>query len=219
MNDFHPDQPVSEKSQQRDEFLNSNQQKRITFFRMAIVCVSLFIITFVGLAYITMQRDRIRDDAIQTLREKGVTFAFMPSLVSRIFGQSQSASLRAVYADQSTISDSDLKLLKHFPLLESLHLYESNVTDEGLKHLGTLQNLTTLSLYNTAVSDEGLQFISSLPKLKNLFLDGTNVTDDGLKYLAKMPALKSATLDCKGVTDEGVKKFRPLCPHFIAIHR
>jgi Leucine-rich repeat (LRR) protein len=243
MNDFHPDQSVSEKSQQRDQILNSNQRKRIRFLKIVIICACLSIITLIGLAYITVQRDRIKADAIQSLREKGVTFAFESTLTSIIFGQSQSASLRAVYADRSTISDSDLESLKHFPLLESLHLPELGITDKGLEHvskltslkvlslsgkdvtdkglkfLATLQNLDQISLSNTPISDEGLQFISSLPQLKSLFLDGTNVTDNGLKYLAKMPALKNVTLDCKGVTDEGVKKFRPLCPHFIAIHR
>src|SRR5580704_16599669 len=59
--------------------------------------------------------------------------------------------------DSTSITDADLKVLKHFQQLLSLNITNCRITDAGLKELKELKQLTSLELAYTSVTDVGLK--------------------------------------------------------------
>jgi hypothetical protein len=83
----------------------------------------------------------------------------------------------------STITDSDLGLLRAFVNLEKLDLRLSKVTGVGLQELTGLSKLREVDLSSTLVSGEGLLTLRALRNLTAVRLNYTLVTDESLAEL------------------------------------
>lgn len=220
MSELPSGDPTGQRSLKFDSTERQDRRFRITLCTLVVVCVCLFLATLVGLAFLANQRAQQQAIAVKMLRAKGVEFYVAPSLLSEVFGHNPFAPVLEVYAENSSISDLDLKYVAQLSDVKKLQLSRTGVTDKGMVHVATLQNLELLELGSTSVSDNGLHALRSLPRLRFLYLGGTKVTDNGLKHLAKMSALESVTLSsCFGVTDDGIRDFRPLCARFVKVHR
>ena len=98
----------------------------------------------------------------------------------------------------------------------------SDFDDDALAEILGISEMEVLELQHTAITDKGIFLITeaNLANLRAIHLSGTAITDNGLAKLATLPSLTDLTLShCSGITDEGIREFRPLCTHFVRIHR
>src|ERR1700729_583404 len=98
------------------------------------------------------------------------------------------AELLEIRLDFLKISDSEIRLLKNFPLLKTVWLTGTSITDDGMREFQELPSICNLVLKNTTVGDQGLANLGSIPTLAILNLPA-QVTDAGLAHLKKCQAL------------------------------
>lgn len=142
--------------------------------------------------------------------------------------------VRLVELVDTAATDDDLKLLSHFPRLESVdisdgeitaaglvhlkelqgvkRLYLTNlpVTSDALAHVSHLQNLDTLSLRNTPIDNEAMVHIKQFEQLNVLNLADTDITNAALKELQGLQHLGTLVLAGTAVTGEGFAHLDPI---------
>jgi len=163
------------------------------------------------IAYLTLQRSQVGDDAI-------------PKLVSQWGG-----SLRQVQLDGNPLTDAGLSRLDGCPGLDVLGIGGTRVTPEGVRALvsrqtmsgvifndlpWTMQDLASfnfglknpyqLELAGWNIDDNDLKSLPQMPGLTILDLSRTKITDAGLKELARFPKLMMVKLDGTQVTIKGL---------------
>jgi hypothetical protein len=94
--------------------------------------------------------------------------------------------------DGTSVSDSDLAILKRLGNLSYLSLYLTKVSDAGLAQLKGLTALASLDLHGTKITDLALAHIKGMTSLRMLRLHRTQVTDAGINELER--ALPSLTI-------------------------
>jgi Leucine-rich repeat (LRR) protein len=112
--------------------------------------------------------------------------------------------ISTIIADNSNISDDDLKYFSGLAVLTSLVLTNTGITDAGMANLRPLSNLETLHLSGTKVTDAGLDDIAQLTNLKILNLSQTGVTDAGMKKLVPLTNLEWLLLSETSLSDAGL---------------
>lgn len=111
--------------------------------------------------------------------------------IEQLGGKTRSDKGQVIKAElrKSRATDSDLAVLRQFPMLDRVSLPPS-ITDAGLRHLEGLPNLTSLDVQNTQVTDEGLAVLKTLPKLAQVYIHGSRITPEGCDALqAALPNL------------------------------
>ncbi len=86
-----------------------------------------------------------------------------------------------LHLESSSITDSDLAIVKRFPHLQKLFLQQTEITDAGIKQLKELKYLQYLNVYGTKVTDNSFSIFNELTRLKNLYLWQTEVTEEGVE--------------------------------------
>ncbi|MEZ6032414.1 MAG: hypothetical protein R3C17_04935 [Planctomycetaceae bacterium] len=88
-----------------------------------------------------------------------------------------------IYLHRTSVSDTDLAVIRNFPKIQNLFLGHTKISDVGLTHLEKATTLITLSLNGTAITDQGLIHLSGLKLLKTLNVQETQVTQEGIAAL------------------------------------
>jgi hypothetical protein len=170
-----------------------------------------------------------------------------PALLRNLLGENFFSEVYAVYHNNATLSDDEIKLLERFPHLQDLNLSGCHISAVGFarianltslrdlalggirppagelagfdfRQLKALTQLTGLALGNTSVSDRDLPHLKELTQLTNLFLYDTNVTDAGLEELKGLIHLRILAVDNPNVTPEGEKRIRAALPNCSLAH-
>jgi hypothetical protein len=105
----------------------------------------------------------------------------------------------AFYA-RSHVSDSDLAILRRFPVLEELFFAHVNITDDGLASVAELKSLRTLVITAVPVTDNGIRKLGALVNLRYLGIEDTLVTPSGFDELRK--ALPDCTIQYENPAHE-----------------
>jgi hypothetical protein len=124
----------------------------------------------------------------------------------------------SVELGNTLVRDADLKELRAFAGLRTLHLLGTDVTDVGLRDVKELKGLQTLNLRRTRVTDAGLTELQGLPDLRELDLGETDVTDAGLKELRGLRSLRTLDVTRTRVTDAGVAGLHATLPDVKITH-
>jgi hypothetical protein len=94
----------------------------------------------------------------------------------------------------SGITDTGLKELSRFDMLQSLNFYQGRITDEGVKELTALGSLRALSLYNTRLTDAAVKELAKIKTLEYVDLGGANVRASGGALFELQQALPDCTI-------------------------
>ncbi|PQO46276.1 leucine-rich repeat domain-containing protein [Blastopirellula marina] len=111
----------------------------------------------------------------------------------------KSSSLIQLVLDRQTSTDAHLAQLKHFPHLESIHLWDLSqsglgipTTDAGIESLLDVDGLQHVSIFLAPhITDKSLEHISKLPNLRLLDIAKAPITNQGFAHLAGMTKLES----------------------------
>jgi len=114
------------------------------------------------------------------------------------------STLAEIRLDYLKIGDAEVRLLKRFPLLETIWLTGTDITDGGLRELQAFDRITNVVLKSTRVTDQGLANMGELQSLQGLNLPA-NITDAGMQYLKFFPNLKRLDLSYAKISSDGVK--------------
>ncbi|MGB0596626.1 MAG: hypothetical protein ACPGLY_08055 [Rubripirellula sp.] len=112
-------------------------------------------------------------------------------------------TLQSLSLEKTTVTDTDLHLLKGLPLLKSIDLNTARATDIGMNHIRKLITLETLGLSDTPVTDAGLSQLANLSNLKSLLLDGSRISNIGLRHLKRLTNLETLSLSGSAISDQG----------------
>jgi len=115
--------------------------------------------------------------------------------------------------NNTKVSDSDLRHIRHLTRLKGLALWETDLGDEALKHIANFVQLRWLDLGDTRISNAGLGMLKGLTSLEDLSLLNTEIGDLGIEQLESLPCLKRLDLMNTRVSDASVptlKRFTSL---------
>ncbi|HWB11429.1 MAG TPA: protein kinase [Pirellulales bacterium] len=118
--------------------------------------------------------------------------------------------LRIILANNTRLSNNDLKHIGNLASLTYLQIGFSKVTSEALAALTSLKRLRTLYVGGLGVSDRGAKSIAQLDKLEDLGMPGNRLTDAGLAELAKLRNLRTLDLEGASITDRGLQSLSAL---------
>jgi hypothetical protein len=91
----------------------------------------------------------------------------IPGWLQDLLGDDFLFDVTCFYGGDSTITDSDLRLLNDLPRLDTIYLDNSIITDAGLEHLEGLKQLKIIVLRGTKVTDAGVAKLQkALPNCK-----------------------------------------------------
>lgn len=119
------------------------------------------------------------------------------------------AYVKAVWFNDTQITDSSLAHLHGLSELGYLDLGNTQITNAGLAHLKGLVKLDSLDVGNTQITDAGLAHLKGL-RLISLNLDNTQITDAGLLHLNGMTSLMALNLSNTQITDRGLMSLEGL---------
>ena len=108
------------------------------------------------------------------------------------------------------VSEGDLPLVRHFPMLRRLDISECSVRGDFLESLPQSCGLSHLVATGTRLDDQSLANLARLRQLIYVDVGHTKVTDAGMAKLAELPRLRSLTIHSLPITDDGVAKLRGL---------
>jgi hypothetical protein len=126
--------------------------------------------------------------------------------------------LKAVRLSHSSVTDSDLSLLRDIRHIGILHLSNTTISDKGLQIVGGLNELRHLSLDHTRISDAGIVRLRQLTQLRSLCLNGTPVSDQIVDELRLLPRLKAVELSGSNFTANGRVALQAAIPDCVIIH-
>jgi len=112
--------------------------------------------------------------------------------------------------NNTKVTDSDLKHIRHMTQLKGLALWETGLGDEALKYITRFSQLRWLDLGDTKISNEGLAALKGLISLEDLSLLNTEIGDPGIKYLEILPRLKHLDLMSTMVSDDCIPTLKKL---------
>lgn len=119
-------------------------------------------------------------------------------------------TLQSLSLENTTVTDTDLHLLKGLPSLKNIDLNAAQATDIGMIHIGKLITLETLDLSDTPVTDAGLAHLANLTNLKSLLLDGSRISNKGLRHLKRLTNLETLSLSGPAISDQGLIHLKDL---------
>ncbi|MCA9246729.1 MAG: hypothetical protein KDA42_06425 [Planctomycetales bacterium] len=126
---------------------------------------------------------------------------WLPSFICRSLGINVLPRIVKVYVIPR--KDEDVRLLRHFPFLESISVAGNRYADDGIKYLSERNQIEELHLYaGLYVTPSGMAHCKNLTRLTNLSLGGRCITDDDLTKLALIPNLKVLYLYHAPVSDQ-----------------
>lgn len=114
--------------------------------------------------------------------------------------------LRALFLDQSEVTDTGLAILGNLPQLEQVRIRGGRIGDQGLVQLSRCSRLRFLNLPQGQFSDAGLAALTDLPQLELLRFGSPHVTDAGMVHLQAMPRLRFLHLIAVPLTDRGLAR-------------
>jgi hypothetical protein len=120
------------------------------------------------------------------------------------------ARLYQLKLEKTGITDFGLSQIKGLPVLRALYLNDTLITDKALDQVARFRLLGTLSLQRTQVTDAGVLKLLALTSLQNLHLNFTSVGDTALAYLPHLQTLQTLALQSTRVSDKGIEKLAPL---------
>ena len=157
-------------------------------FLLAIPLVAL------AMAYYQSEVMRLKrqHDAASYLVDEGVSLQWreLPSgirssVLTWLIGPEAVRHCVVVQAQNTNLSDRDLRHLRDMPYVQQLYLDGNPISDVGLEHVATLRQLRELSLSDTKVGNEGIQKLAGLLALESLVLNQIALNRYGYeKYLS-----------------------------------
>lgn len=114
--------------------------------------------------------------------------------------------LRALWLEDSGISDVAIPSICKIRTLSDLDITGSRVTIKGIQQLRSLPNLEHLRFRGASITQEWISTLASIPNLKRLSIEHSGITDSTLANIPSlMPNLEYLDLEeCKSISDQGL---------------
>jgi len=113
--------------------------------------------------------------------------------------------LEVLGLSNNSLTDSSLKNIGRMNALRELNVAGTTISDDDIKYIKHLK-LRILSLRGTEITDKGIEQILGISSLEYLELQGTRITNLALSKLVNMPRLKSIDITGTLVTQGYVEQ-------------
>ena len=155
-------------------------------------------------------------EVISRLAQSGVEIEISQDRTLKVSFRANAAASESLFANMRfvgpvstlnlmrlSITDDQLRYLKHLEHLERLYLKDTGLNGSGLKHLTGLPKLNSISLQGLKLKPEAFDALAQMNNLQYLGLDQTSTTDEDLAKLSGLKQLKYLWLNETKVTDRG----------------